>query len=492
MGHWVKRNKRPLPADEELELGGSTHQALKGYAENAELDENALKVYDPVLSRAELEQRLHDDDYRKMAAFWPEDDSVLWSTCQGFVSYGPEEDFYLPVSVRAARSQGATTVEYDRYRCLPVAVTAADGCQTQADHDYRLMQPVRIVDANANTQEALYDSFGAMRASSYHGTELGKPAGFAPIADYRVTLTSPIAAIADPHAALQGAASAHFSDPFAWMGQVPQAMLDDSDWLARHVAQGDVLPDGHIRHSARDRLARDPQTREWLMQAKREPVFAASLQADRYPDDPEPAQIRIALTSWDGFGRVLQTRQKVEPGDAHRTQSDGTLVMSDGQPQNAFSLSRWRVSERVEYNNKGLVIRAYRPFFADAPGYIDDTALKDTAFFDQQFYDPLGRPTLTITAKGLWRRHRYLGWYSISEDENDTYEEAMQAKAAKAAKEREHIASAAFRTAGGRHIANEMATLHNKANANISSEPGKNALAPPGPGTTPNTRLPSR
>jgi hypothetical protein len=30
-----------------------------------------------------------------------------------------------------------------------------------------------------------------------------------------------------------------------------------------------------------------------------------------------------------------------------------------------------------------------------------------------------------VTAKDFWRRQSYSGWYSISEDENDTYEEVM-------------------------------------------------------------------
>jgi hypothetical protein len=431
----VQHYKEPLPSDKVLDAGVATFTALPGYLESAELDEAALQVYGSVLTPAQLEARLTDDGYRSMVTFLPADDAVLWSTCKGFVSYAAAAGFYKPVSVKATQHQGATVIEYDRFHCFASVVTTADGCRTHTRYDYRLLQPTRIIDANSNTQEALYDAFGGLRASSFHGTERGLPAGFAPIDAYLASTTSPVHAIAHPQDALQGAASAHFSDPFAWMGQAPQGLLNDNTWLAEQIALGNLLPSGHIRHSARLRLSSDPASAQWVSEAPREPVYAATLVADRYPDDPLPARIRISLTSWDGFGRVLQTRQKVEAGDASQTLEDGTLAARNGLPVIAASRSRWRVSERVEYNNKGLAVRIYRPFFADNSRYIDDSSLREVGYHDQQFYDPTGRPTLTITAKGLWRRQRHLTWYSIYEDENDTWEDAM---ADKTRREQEH------------------------------------------------------
>ncbi|WP_397449628.1 SpvB/TcaC N-terminal domain-containing protein [Pseudomonas sp. NA-150] len=425
----VQRYKHPQLPDKILDAGSSTYQALQGYFESAELNETALRVYDSVLSPAQLEDRLKGDGYQTMATFLPADDAVLWSTCKGFVTYGTANRFYKVLGVKATQRQGTTTVGYDIYHCLPTQVTTADVCLTEAHYDYRLMLPTRIIDPNLNTQEALYDAFGTLRVSSFHGTERGQAAGFAPVSDYRVAITAPEDAIANPHSALQGAAAAHFSHAFAWMGRAPQDLINDKTWLAQQVALGNVLPNGYIRYSARLRLTTDPASTQWVSQAKREPAYAVSLLADRYPDDPQAAQIRISITSWDGFGRVLQTRQKVEPGDAYQTHADGRLAWQGGQPVTAASASRWRVSEGVEYNNKGLPIRVYRPFFADHYRYIDDSSLRQLGLSDQQFYDPSGRPTLTITAKGLWRRKRYLAWYSINEDENDTYDEAMADKA---------------------------------------------------------------
>lgn len=289
--------------------------------------------------------------------------------------YAGLEGFYRVISARATLSQGPTTLDFDPYHCLPVSVTTADGCTTRiAETDYRFLLPRRIVDPNQNVQEARYDGFGELSVSSFHGTERGEHTGFDSLADFQPSAHSPSEAIADPEAAIQGAASACFRDAFSWM--------------------------------------RDS-----------EPVHAAVLQADRYPAPPDNAgrKIRIAVQCWDGFGRALQAKQKAEPGNAYQIASDGTLVLDGDEPVSAPAAERWRVSERLEYNNKGLAVRVYRPYFADSHRYIKDESFRRFGHCDQQFYDPLGRPTLTITAMGYWRRQRYVGWYGIGEDENDTF-----------------------------------------------------------------------
>ncbi len=121
----------------------------------------------------------------------------------------------------------------------------------------------------------------------------------------------------------------------------------------------------------------------------------AVLIADRFPDDDQK-QIRITVTDLDGFGRTLQYKQKVAE-------------------------QRWRVSERVEYNNKGLPIRIYRPWFSDKHRYIDDASLRTSSHHDKQFYDPLGRLACTRQAEqngvSCMRRYTRHPWYTVYEDE---------------------------------------------------------------------------
>ncbi|MDR0278901.1 MAG: toxin [Paucimonas sp.] len=377
-GQTVQRYQAPDTAPrQDLPDGEGSFEALPGFLESAELNEQALQAYERVMSRDELREKLVALHYEPMAAFLPEQPELeLWAIRQGFTSFAPGSVFHRTLSVRETRSHGVTAIRDDRYHCQVTRVILADGCQTTADLDYHCLQPRRVTDPNQNIQEALYDGFGRVLASSFHGTENDEPAGFAPLDEYQRDSEDLASAIADPAAALQNAASACYYDAFSWM-QAPET---------------------------------------------RQPVHSAVLQADRYPGDPD-LQIRIALSSSDGFGRALQSKQKVEPGLAYAVDDNGELRLEDGQPVQVEAAERWRVSERVEYNNKGLAVRVYRPYFAERWRYINDASFRLFGYNDQQFYDPLGREVRVLTAKGYLRRQRYLAWYSISEDENDTWEE---------------------------------------------------------------------
>jgi hypothetical protein len=403
------------------EDGMPTLEALPDYTETTELDETALRAYDAVLEPAELENALTAAGYHRMAAFLPDvtDAPPLWSVHRGFATYAEREGFRKVIAFQPTRSHGVTSATYDAYACLPLRVTEPDGCVTEARYDYRGMVPLSIVDPNRNTQEALYDAFDRLIASSFYGTENGVAAGFAALAEYERGITAPEEALDAPAAALQDAASACFYGAFSWMGQVPPGTAQRVDMETERL----IMPTGHIRASAWRQFAQralDARFEAVFLQTARVPVHSVVLQADRYPGDPA-AQIQISLAYTDGFGRVLQAKQKVEPGEAYAVSDEGDLQLDDeGVPVIVVADPRWRVSERVEYNNKGLVVRAYRPYFANRHRYIRDVAFRLFGYCDTQYYDSLGRPTRTVTAKGHLRRQTYWAWYVIAEDENDT------------------------------------------------------------------------
>jgi hypothetical protein len=116
----------------------------------------------------------------------------------------------------------------------------------------------------------------------------------------------------------------------------------------------------------------------------------------------------------------LQSKQKVGPGTALAVNEDGTLKWISDKPQEHEINLRWRVSERTEYNNNGLVTRTYRPYFSDRHRYINDESLRKSGLCDRYFHDPMGRLIRVINAKGDERHHTWHPWYSITEDENDT------------------------------------------------------------------------
>lgn len=428
----LPQSDMPLPA------GQASFQALPACKETAELDEQALAAYDdvptmPGESPFDLTSTLIREHYHPMALFLPDPPDTgtppaLWSLKQAFARYSGEQGFFRAVQLRASEGHSVTTLTHDPYACHISTVTAVDGCKTGAVYDYRLLLPIAITDPQGTVQQARYDAFGQLQATSIFGQENGKPTGFAPLTDYRRPVNdSPAFAIDNPQTALLNAASACFHAPFNWMGYIPALPLR-GQW----IAQGYLTPDGFIRASGRRRLANldmsiasNRQLREQIHQARREPVFSAVLQADNYPssDDSVIRQIRIGLTFTDGFGRELQTKQKTSAGEAYVVDPNGRLRLdNDGNPVRAISENRWRVSGRVVYNNKGLAIRNYRPYFADHYRYIDDEAARANGYCDQLFYDPLGRLTSKINPSGHISRQTFCTWYTISEDENDTWE----------------------------------------------------------------------
>jgi hypothetical protein len=407
--------------------GEASFEALAGEVLRAELDEAALTAYESVLDRPALEARLTELGYEKMAVFLPADTDIdVWAVRLQFPTYAGLDGFYKLQALQPTQSQGVTRIAYDAYHCLPLSVTDAQGNKTVATHDYRTLLPVRIVDANGTLSEARYDAFGLVMATSVRGTERGVVTGFPPLDEYKRVIDAPALAIEDPGLALQHAATAYFYDPFSWMGKVPTSRARDAIALASGVAKRRLLPSGHIRASARS-VTDDARWHGIVSERSREPVHCAVLQADRYTGDPQ-RKIRIGVSAFDGFGRLLQSKLKVPDGMAYAVDEQGALRIENGQPVIVIDTPRWRVSERVEYNNKGLTVRVYRPYFADHYRYIDDASLRQWGHSDQHFYDPLGRPVQTVNAKGAVRRERYLSWYTVSEDENDTAADLAQTR----------------------------------------------------------------
>ncbi|WPN96611.1 SpvB/TcaC N-terminal domain-containing protein [Pseudomonas sp. MUP55] len=429
-----------------LEPGVATAQALADYLETAELDDQALNAYNdipamPNQPTVDLVQKLTDVGYRPMTMFFlfdgetPPAENRLWSIRRHFPRYDKPSRFCRLRALRATEAHGETKLQYDPYLLQTVLVKTPDGCVTKAEYDYRLLLPTKIVDPNGTVQEALYDGFGQLLASSFHGHEQGLKAGFAALDSYRpLNDMTPGLAVKQAQSVLQDMASAHCYAPFSWMGSIDVAQVKP-EW----ITEAYLLPGGHIRMSARARLSgtrqalgdSEKQLKALIDTASRTPVHGLMLQADRYPGDAEQ-QVRMTLTCWDGFGRSLQTKQKTEPGLAHAVDDKGNLMvdkLADAsgivkkQLRQVHADPRWRVSERVEYNNKGLVIRVYRAYFANSHAYVNDRSMRKLGHSDRQLYDPLGRPTQTFTAAGFMRRTTYWAWYTVNEDENDTYEE---------------------------------------------------------------------
>jgi len=94
---------------------------------------------------------------------------------------------------------------------------------------------------------------------------------------------------------------------------------------------------------------------------------------------------------------------------------DELLIELDADP-------RWQVSGRVEYNNKGQVVRQYQPYFVDDWRYVADTAMRAQGYADTHYSSSVCGRSMVIT-KGFERRQYYTPWFTVSEDENETRSE---------------------------------------------------------------------
>ncbi len=436
----IQYYREPGGKGQTLAPGTATFQGLADHRETAELAPAALQALKEIphlqgQPAEDLPSRLRQIGYRPMAVFFHANDQEhqappdLWSIRRDFPRYLNAKRFYRLHSWRLTQAENETTLTHDPYGCQVIQVKHADGCITHVKHDYRLLQPVSITDPNGTCEQALYDAFGRLLATSVQGQESATPVGFGQLSAYRRPTGAGVeSAIETPATILGEAASAWLYDPFSWMGSIASADRQ-ADWLTQRY----LLPDGHIRATTRLRLkkkasalsASEKALSDLIQKASREPARSLLLAADRYIKDQEQL-IHMTLIAQDGFGRILQRKQKAAPGPACAAADNGDLRASNGALQTAQADPRWCVNEHTEYSPKGRIIRVYRTYYADRHRYIDGQSLRQLMHSDRQFHDPIGRPTRTLTARGAVRQITYWSWYTVSEDENDTWEPPAQ------------------------------------------------------------------
>jgi hypothetical protein len=413
--------------------------ALVDHVETAEFDDAALAAFDGALDDTARDALLAQAGYELADRVLPpgqDAEPQVWVARRRYTAYQPASGFYRPSGQRTSLLTGLVTYGYDDYACALTKTTDALGNQTTAQYDYRFLQPVRIVDLNANTHEVLLDALGRVVASSFYGTEEGAAVGFPSVGTFSPRGLTVAQAIQDAGTTVQQMATIQLENAFSWMGQITQTALEavtDADaapllWRVLQ-ASGFITFDGWIMAAGRawaagtEVLPGIPEQVRPVMQAAeddRMPVQSATLVADRYPSD-SAQQVRISVAYFDGLGRALQVDRKVPAGMAWRRDPEGEIfVDGDGHPIPAYTSSRWAVSGRVEYDNKGQAVRSYQPYYVDDWGYVVDKAMRTCGYADTNFYDAVGRVVKVITAKGYLRRSGFFPWFTVAEDENDT------------------------------------------------------------------------
>ncbi|MGT3355634.1 SpvB/TcaC N-terminal domain-containing protein [Yersinia enterocolitica] len=405
-------------------------------SENAEFDKDSLQALDDLVPAGlERDKKLKDAGYHRASRLFAHseetsEETKVWVARRGLTEYSDASKFYRPEKQRSSALVGYTSMHWDDTTSAVTGITLADGSSTKAEYDYRFITPYQLTDINDNVHYVEFDAFGRVTSSRFWGTELQGDkvveSGFSQPSVKPFTVPTSIGDAIEIESQKIPVAQFSVYQPFSWMAKTSIQSMEPliHEALTQHHA---MTEDGYLcalslhrwLQQGKHSLTEDMQN-NFVTSPVRQPPHAITVVTDRYDNEAEKQQHQQALVFSDGFGRTLQSALRVEPGEAYIREESVVLQARDNQLEVSIAEKRWVVSGRVEYDNKGLAVRAYQPYFLNDWRYIsDDSARKDT-YADTHIYDPLGREIKVITAKGYQRRAQYFPWFVISEDENDT------------------------------------------------------------------------
>lgn len=318
-----------------------------------------------------------------------------------FMPWQVENSFVSPASELYRKS----TLEYDLYFLAAIKSTQYLDEQTEqvitAKIDYQAMLPKQIVDINNNVRQVFYDPFGKVIVSTLFGHEEGKPCGNMRLYEYdsqpaeyirrdKAENGDPITfedVIYNSEYYLQGAGSFFFYDLHAYERSV-------------------------ILHQEKS--------------AQPQPLSSVSLERyDYYHLDGNTTAFRChtELEFSSGEGKIIEKKMRVEPGLAVTRNDKGLLKRSKGNILLAETETRWLVSGRTVYNNKGLPAEQYLAYFSNTPNYESQKEITGEGIVPPPatlFYDPLLRQIRQDTPKGFFTKVVYTAWEESHFDEDDT------------------------------------------------------------------------
>lgn len=149
----------------------------------------------------------------------------------------------------------------------------------------------------------------------------------------------------------------------------------------------------------------------WRLHAT--PVWAQVETRERHGQPDSPWQRARAYS--DGLGRVVMSKVQAEPGLAWTLDAVGQAVQVDTTPA-----VRWVGTGRTVFNNKGMPVAQYEPYFSATVSFEDDDRLVKQGVTVLMRYDPLGRVVRTDHPDGTISRTGFDPWQQAAWDRNDT------------------------------------------------------------------------
>lgn len=290
-----------------------------------------------------------------------------------------------------------SSVTYDEYDLLIVEATDttgnvvtvgerdAAGSRQSNGNDYRTLHPKLLTDANGNRSAVATDALGTVVGNAAMGKP-GEPVGDSLDGfEHDLSELTMLAYLenptVDPKAILQGAGERFVYDILAFV---------------RSKSSGTLKP-----------------------------VVAACITRATHEasmTDEDTLEMHHSFTYSDGFGRVIQAKSQSKPGPVAKRDASGHIILDDeGRPvMTDDSVNpRWTASGWTVYNNKGMVVAQYEPYFTHLAGYEFEVRAGVSTV---AFYDALGRAVLAVNPNGTYTKTLFTPWTKEVWDNNDTVE----------------------------------------------------------------------
>ncbi|SDD07166.1 RHS repeat-associated core domain-containing protein [Glycomyces harbinensis] len=142
------------------------------------------------------------------------------------------------------------------------------------------------------------------------------------------------------------------------------------------------------------------------------PVWTRTRRRERH--GPSNTAWQETYAYFDGGGAPVMNKSRVAPGPAKVWDPDTDTVSEvEADP-------RWVGNGRTVFNNKGLPVKQYQPYFSTTHGYESEAALVETGVTAVPRYDPLGRVFRVDYPDGTLARTETGPWKSVAHDPGDT------------------------------------------------------------------------
>lgn len=291
-------------------------------------------------------------------------DEGKWLVPAGRTVFAPDaaEHFYQPTGFTDPFGN-TSWIEYDQYDLHLTKTIDPYANVVEAEIDYRVLQPKRVIEPNGNRSDVVFDALGMVVGTAVmgkSGESLGDSlGGFEPDLDEETLLSYLENPIQAPQMVLQQASSRLIYDMFRYQ-------------RTSHLEQ----PQPNLVYSV---------TRE-------------THNADLPTGEQSVYQHKVVYS--DGFEREIQTKVLTDSGEVAGTWCD----------------VRWIGSGWTVFNNKGNPVKKYEPFFSTTHQFtVNPIGVSSTLF-----YDPIGRVVAKLHPNHTYEKTVFDTWRQETWDVNDT------------------------------------------------------------------------